>query len=224
MKKPTSLQHSILKGPQKNYFMLGSILLLIQNFLYYFYVYTLPFDIIGAFLISFAFLKNYTQLKEKKYLVISLSLFSWALGTLIWRILMYQTPTLLEDLLISMTGVQNYDSNEFLPIFIIFGACSILFFIGIFFYIKKIVLLENFVDSFNQNKGLAKYFPSISLIYLILHVIFSLGIVVGSFLSSLKIFVAVGIILKLFLVPAFGIFTFGAIIYFLRQQRLKPDV
>ena len=192
------------KTSSKICILLGSLLFLIQNALFYFTLYSLPLDILGALFFSLALV--FTILKEKDRIHISglVCLIGWIITTILWRLLIFQKPEILERNL--------YGYSE---VIILFGISALLFFVSLFIFFRVIVLSNDFYEIYTEKKRLSQIYIRCTVLYLLLHLSSSFSIVIGSISTDLLMLMEIGLFFKLFIVPAFGLLSFSGMIYIL---------
>ncbi len=200
-----------IEGIPKVLLIGGAILFLVQNILYYIFLFYLSVDILGASLFTLSFLILYINSKKSVFLVTGISYLMWMISTILWRFLIFQNQDALKE---------NLKGDP--EILIIFGISAFIFFISFFLFFKVFRHSENFREVLKQNKRFIELYLRIFLIYLLLHLSFSIGIIVGGlYPSSLRLW-EISLFFKLLFVPIFGSIVFGGIVRFLTKN-FKSD-
>lgn len=191
-------------GLIKVIFIIGCILFIFQNFLFYIFIYSLPFDVLGAFLFSASLFYMFIHRKLNILLIAGISMLGWCICTISWRFLIYQNSEVLDN-----------DLYGHLNIIILFGISAILLFISLILIFKIITSSMQFPKFTENNTKLSALYVRIFILYLLLHLSFSTGIIVGGVNSNLIIMLQLGLFFKLFIVPIFGIIVFSVTIILL---------
>ena len=185
--------------------LLGSLLFLIQNMLFFLTFYSLPLDVFGALFFSLALVIIILKNKKDGILILGLvCLIGWIITTITWRLLIYQKPEILESNL--------YGYSE---VIVLFGISALLFFVSLFIYFRIIVLSNDFYKIYTKRKLLSQIYIRCTVLYLLLHLSSSFSIVLGSITVDLLILMEIGLFFKLFIVPAFGLLSFCGMMYIL---------
>ncbi|MHA1332453.1 MAG: hypothetical protein ACTSR2_15405, partial [Candidatus Hodarchaeales archaeon] len=135
----------VIKGLPKVLLISGCILFLVQNILYYLFIYYFPLDILGAFLLTTSLLLLSKLEKSGLFFATGFSFSGWIVATLVWRFLIYQNPIILES---NIYGHLN--------VIIIFSISVIFFFVGLMLFLRIILLSEQFKELISKHKRLSE--------------------------------------------------------------------
>ena len=199
-----------LQGIPKKLLMGGSTLFLIQNLLYYVFLFHLSLDVLGAFFFAISFFLLFYDRKSTIFLVTAIFYLIWMMTTLTWRFLIYQNPESLEE------NLEGY------PIILtIFGISATMYFISSFLFFKIVTNSENFKRIFHETKGFIELYLRAYVLYLLLHLNFSFGIVIVGLNPAFSIMWELTLFFKILVVPLFGIFVFGGLIYLFSKNGIN---
>ena len=192
----------------RNLVIVSCLLFLVQNVLFYINLYSIAFDVMGAMTLSLALFLMYLKKNNKILAYGGGSFLGWGIGTILWRSLIFLEPEILE-----------YNLYGYLNLTILFGFSSILFFISIFIFIKIMISSHIFYQKYIKKERFPGLYIKFGLLYGLLHLVASSSVVIGTLSTDLLILLELGLFFKLFIVPIFGLLTFGGTIYILRDNR-----
>ncbi|MHA2248099.1 MAG: hypothetical protein ACXADY_24335 [Candidatus Hodarchaeales archaeon] len=198
-----------LDGLPKILLIAGCLLFLFQNIFFYIFLYYLPIDVLGAFLFTTTLFYMFIHRKLGILLITGIFMIGWGICTLAWRFLIFQNSEILDN-----------DLYGQLNIIILFGISAVLLFISLFMLFRIITYSLQF-HIFSKKKRLSAFYVRIFILYLLLHLSSSMGIIVGGMNSNLINMLNLGLFFKLFIVPIFGIIVFSVTIYLLSEKDLK---
>ncbi len=193
-----------LNGLPKILLIAGCLLFLFQNIFFYIFLYYLPLDVLGAFLFTTTLFYMFIHRKLGILLITGIFMIGWGICTLAWRFLIFQNSEILDN-----------DLDGQLNIIVLFGISAVLLFISLFMLFRIIINSIQFQIFSKKNKRLSAFYVRIFILYLLLHLSFSMGLIVGRMNSNLIIMLNLGLFFKLFIVPIFGIIVFSVTIYLL---------
>ncbi|MFX1537195.1 MAG: hypothetical protein ACFFDI_23560 [Promethearchaeota archaeon] len=200
-----------IEGFTKTILIIGYIFFILQNFLFFIFVYSIPLDVLGALFLSFSLIYIFIRRRLNISLIAGITLLGWSICTLIWRFLIYQN--------LEMSDTDYYGQN----VVVLFGVSAILFFVSLYLLFRTITYSIQFQNFVEKKKKIYAYYVRIFILYLLLHLSFSIGITIGGLNSNFIIMLQLGLFVKLFIIPIFGILVFGVLIYMLTIDKIKVN-
>ena len=176
------------------------VCLIIHNFLYYLFIFSSPFDLIGILVIALLYFYRYYKSLQTNNMLIGIFSFFWVLISGMWRVL------LLQNEVIKIEVIQN---NSIIPELFLVG--SLFLFLGLLFLLRELIVINKKNNFLRISQGY--------LFYITLNFILSVIISIGALIPTLNDLLVISLFIKIYIVSGIGLIIFSSI--FLNLRKIK---